>query len=101
MSEWIKISDFDFSDRKALIYNGVQLLLGYADNEIYCVENICSHEKARLSDGEYENGDIYCPKHGACFDIITGIPKTLPATDPLKVYEIKKLPDGVYILWNS
>jgi 3-phenylpropionate/trans-cinnamate dioxygenase ferredoxin subunit len=38
--------------------------------------------------------DVYCPKHGSRFDIRTGAVRDLPATRPVKTYEVM-VEDGV------
>jgi 3-phenylpropionate/trans-cinnamate dioxygenase ferredoxin subunit len=38
--------------------------------------------------------EIECPQHGSTFDLRTGEPGTLPATQPVRVYEVA-IDDGV------
>ena len=54
----------------------------------------CSHEDYSLSEGEVwaEECQIECPRHGSTFDLVTGAPCSLPATQPVAVYEV--LVDG-------
>jgi 3-phenylpropionate/trans-cinnamate dioxygenase ferredoxin component len=37
--------------------------------------------------------EIECPRHGSMFDLRTGKPCSLPATQPVAVYEVR-LEDG-------
>ena len=41
--------------------------------ELYCLENVCSHEHFPLSDGEVDplTCEIECARHGAMFDLAT------------------------------
>ncbi|MDQ3991086.1 MAG: Rieske 2Fe-2S domain-containing protein [Actinomycetota bacterium] len=54
------------------------------------VGDICSHALAYLHEGEVDVEDrtIECPKHGSVFDLDSGVPKSLPATAPVPVYEV-------------
>ena len=51
------------------------------------VDAICSHAHYFLDEGEVDVEDqtIECPKHGSTFDLNTGGPRTLPATQPVEV----------------
>jgi 3-phenylpropionate/trans-cinnamate dioxygenase ferredoxin component len=58
--------------------------------EIFCLENICSHEHFPLSDGEVDPDlcEIECARHGAMFDLATGEPRSLPATKPVRTFPV-------------
>lgn len=60
-------------------------------NDVYAIEDRCSHRDVPLSDGEVEADDcqLVCALHGAAFDLETGEAATLPATRPVPVYEIR------------
>jgi 3-phenylpropionate/trans-cinnamate dioxygenase ferredoxin component len=55
------------------------------------VDAICSHAHYFLDEGELDVEDetIECPKHGSTFDLNTGRPRTLPATQPVEVFAVK------------
>jgi 3-phenylpropionate/trans-cinnamate dioxygenase ferredoxin subunit len=59
------------------------------DDEVYAISDICSHAEVSLSGGEVwcEEREIECPKHGSTFDLVSGEPQTLPATQPVPVYQ--------------
>jgi len=42
-------------------------------------------------------GTIECPKHGSTFDLNTGKPITLPATQPVERFDVKVEGDDVLI----
>lgn len=66
---------------------------------VRAVDAICSHEHYFLDEGEVEVEDetIECPKHGSTFDLNTGSPRTLPATRPVAVYDVKIDNDDILI----
>ena len=71
------------------------------DGELYAIEDVCSHAEVALSDGEVEEFDgaptIECALHGSCFDLRTGEPTNLPATEPVPVYPVRVEGDDVLV----
>jgi 3-phenylpropionate/trans-cinnamate dioxygenase ferredoxin component len=63
------------------------------------VDSICSHAHYFLDEGEVDVDDetIECPKHGSTFDLNTGKPTTLPATQPVERFDAKVEGDDVLI----
>ena len=63
------------------------------------VDAICSHAHYFLDEGEVDAEDetIECPKHGSTFDLNTGRPTTLPATQPVEVFVTKVENDDLMI----
>ena len=60
------------------------------DDDVYAIGDVCSHANVSLSEGEVwcDEREIECPKHGSTFDLQTGEPVTLPATQPVPVYDV-------------
>lgn len=71
---------FDVGDRR--------LALVRIENDVYVVNDECSHEDYSLAEGEVfvEEREIECWKHGSTFSLETGDPQSLPATQPIAVY---------------
>ncbi len=63
------------------------------------LDAICSHEKYYLDEGEVDADleTIECPKHGSTFDLNTGNPRTLPATQPVDVFPVTTDGDDILI----
>lgn len=68
------------------------VLLLFTGNEVFAIDDICTHDKNPLSDGPIEGESIKCTRHGAKFNLRTG-KATLPAPRPVKAYPAK-LQDG-------
>ena len=68
---------------------GHSLALFRIGDDFYVIGDTCSHAFASLSEGELWDYDVECPLHGSEFDIRTGIPRNLPATQPVPTYEVK------------
>ncbi len=57
------------------------------DGKVYAIEDSCSHGHVPLSEGDVMGGTIECYLHGAAFDLATGVPLCLPATEPVRVFD--------------
>ena len=67
------------------------------NDEIYAIDDVCTHEYALLSQGFVEGCTIECPLHQAKFEIATGKCLTAPATIDLQSYEVRVVGDEIYI----
>jgi len=69
------------------------------DDRFYAIGDRCSHEDYSLSEGEVlvEECEIECWKHGSMFDLVTGEPRSLPATKPVPVYSVLVEGDDVMV----
>ncbi len=67
--------------------------------EFYAVQDVCSHAEVPLSEGEVEGGTVECWLHGSRFDLRSGKPIGLPATEPVATFpaEVRDTPDGSYV----
>jgi len=67
------------------------------EDHVYAIGDRCSHAEASLSEGEVWDFTVECPRHGSEFDLRTGEPGALPATQPVPVYEVS-IQDGTVFL---
>ncbi|TYP90556.1 Rieske (2Fe-2S) protein [Blastococcus xanthinilyticus] len=71
------------------------------EGQVYALEDRCSHADVPLTDGDVEIFDdaptIECFLHGSCFDLRTGEPTNLPATEPVDVYPVQLDGEDVYV----
>jgi nitrite reductase/ring-hydroxylating ferredoxin subunit len=60
-------------------------------DDVYALSDVCSHQEAYLTDGEFEPEDleVECPLHGSRFNVETGAVRILPATKPVPAYSVK------------
>lgn len=56
--------------------------------EIKAINDKCSHGEISLSEGFVDDETIECWAHGAKFSLSTGAPLSLPAYEPVAVYEV-------------
>jgi 3-phenylpropionate/trans-cinnamate dioxygenase ferredoxin subunit len=65
-------------------------------DEVFAIEDVCSHAYVPLSDGEVEGCTIECALHGSRFDLRTGKPTGPPASQPVPVYPTSIVDGDVY-----
>ena len=65
--------------------------------EVFAVEDTCSHSEASLSEGELNGYRIECWLHGAEFDLRTGEAVVPPAVAPLKSFIVERNSDQLLI----
>jgi len=81
----------------AVEVDGVDVALVRADDEVFAIHDECSHASVALSEGEVEGCEIECWLHGSMFDLRTGKPTNLPATEPVDIYPVKVEDGAVYV----
>ena len=77
--------------------NGEDICLTRIGNEVFAINDMCTHSEASLSEGDVTDFRIECWLHGAEFDLRTGEALTLPANIPVKTYPVSVVDDFVEI----
>lgn len=67
------------------------------EGSFFAIRDVCSHGEVPLSEGEVDGTTIECYMHGSRFDLRTGLPLELPATQPVAVYPVRVDGDDIYI----
>jgi 3-phenylpropionate/trans-cinnamate dioxygenase ferredoxin component len=85
------IDDLASGEARRFDVSGHRIALVRIDDAFFAVDDECSHEDYSLSEGEVwaAECEIECPRHGSMFDLRTGKPCSLPATQPVAIYEVK------------
>jgi 3-phenylpropionate/trans-cinnamate dioxygenase ferredoxin component len=55
---------------------------------IYAIDDVCTHDRGPLGQGELIGHEIECPRHGARFDVMSGQATRLPAVRPIRTYPV-------------
>ena len=66
-------------------------------DEIFALQDLCSHAAVSLSEGDVANCTIECWLHGSTFDLRTGKPTTFPATEPVATFPVELRDNDVYV----
>ena len=81
----------------AVEVDGVEIALVRDGDEVYAIADECSHAAIPLSEGDVEGCEIECWLHGSRFDVRTGEPVNLPATEPVLTYPTKLEGDTILV----
>ena len=100
MAEFEKVAtlaDLPPGGRLPLVFDERAVLLVRVGEELFAVEDVCSHDGQPLTDGRIEGKSIECPRHGARFDLCSGRPLCMPAVEPIATYEVERRGDDIYL----
>ena len=88
-----------FGAAAADIYGQVVAIVRTKEGELYALDDTCTHANVSLSEGEVwcDEKELECPKHGSTFSVLDGQPATLPATQPVPVFDAKVV-DGQVVI---
>jgi 3-phenylpropionate/trans-cinnamate dioxygenase ferredoxin subunit len=67
------------------------------DGEYFAFADVCTHDDGPVAEGELDEYQIECPRHGARFDIRTGRALSLPAVVPIPVYAVEVDGDSIKV----
>jgi len=77
---------------------GVDIAVVHADDDnFYAVRDECSHASVALSEGEVDGCTLECWLHGSRFDLRTGEPTGLPATEPVAIFPVEIRDGDIYV----
>jgi 3-phenylpropionate/trans-cinnamate dioxygenase ferredoxin subunit len=77
--------------------DGVEVCLARTQGEVFAIKDECSHAEIPLSEGDIEDGTVECWLHGSRFDLRSGKPTGLPATEAVPVYPVRVDGDDVFV----
>jgi 3-phenylpropionate/trans-cinnamate dioxygenase ferredoxin component len=77
--------------------DGVEVCLARTQGEVFAIRDECSHAEVPLSEGDIEDGTVECWLHGSRFDLRSGKPTGLPATEAVPVYPVRIDGDDVFV----
>lgn len=104
MAEFEKVATADEvapGGRKEIVVDDLPVLLLRIGDDYFAVEDVCTHDGQPLTDGPVTDHEITCPRHGARFDLRTGAALCMPATEPVRTFDVEVRDDGVYVKGND
>ena len=100
VTNWVRacaVSDIPATNVVGVQVGDVPVAVVRNGDEYFALHDLCSHAEVALSEGDVYDGVIDCWLHGSEFDLRTGRPLCLPATDPVAMYPVKIDGDAVYV----
>jgi len=93
----LKLSELTAGKPIKIEKDGRAICVARVGDEVFAVDDTCSHSDASLSEGDVTDFKIECWLHGAEFDLRTGEALTPPAVAPIKTYSVTVDGDSVTV----
>jgi 3-phenylpropionate/trans-cinnamate dioxygenase ferredoxin component len=90
-------ADFEDEDVEQLRVGDLAIAVYRARGQYYATQDLCTHERAYLSDGVVVDCIVECPFHQGRFDIRSGRALGAPVIEPLATYPVKIVDGRLYV----
>jgi 3-phenylpropionate/trans-cinnamate dioxygenase ferredoxin subunit len=90
--EYIEIAPADQlpeGERIFLEVGGKSIVIFNLAGKLFAIGDVCTHDNGPVGDGEIEETEIICPRHGGRFDIRTGKATSLPPVVDIPSYPVR------------
>ena len=93
------LEEFVDGEVSARLVAGRDLAIIRIGDDLYVLDDRCSHEDFPLSLGEVnvDTCEIECARHGAMFNLKDGAPTSFPATRPVDTYHVTVREGRVFV----
>jgi len=88
------VSELPNGERLFLEVEGRAIVIFKIADQLFAIGDICTHDDGPLGDGDLEEYNIVCPRHGGEFDVRTGKVVQMPAVVDIPAYPVKVV-DGM------
>ncbi len=79
--------------RKIVEIDGLAIAVFNIAGTFYAIADVCSHDDGPVAEGDLQDYEIECPRHGAHFDVRSGKVLSFPAIVDIPAYPVK-IEDG-------
>ena len=84
-----RVNVYEVGDHEVAVCN--------VDGAFYAIDDLCTHDGGSLDQGELDDAEIECPRHGARFDVRTGAAVQLPAFQPVETHAVRVDGDDIQV----
>ena len=91
------VDEIEPGGRKSIIVDDDPVLLVRVGDEYFAIEDVCTHDGQPLTDGPLDGTEITCPRHGARFELTTGQPQCMPATEAVQTFDVEMRDGQVFV----
>ncbi|MEY2688668.1 MAG: hypothetical protein RL375_2866 [Pseudomonadota bacterium] len=85
----VAIDDLTDAEGHGTVVAGRDIALFRVGPQVFATDNVCSHGRARLCEGQVDGHELECPNHQGRFDLRSGAPTCPPACDPIRTYPVR------------
>ena len=83
------VEDLPPGERLFVELGDVPVVIFNISGDFCAIADVCTHDDGPLGEGEIEDHEIICPRHGARFDVRTGEVLALPAVKGVTTYPMR------------
>ena len=91
------LADVPADEALAVTVDRYDVAIARDGDEVFALQDLCSHAAVSLSEGEVADCAIECWLHGSTFDLRTGKPTSLPATEPVATFPVEVRDGDIYV----
>ena len=88
---WIDVApagDVPRGEHRVYEVDGRWVAVYNVQDQLYAIEDVCTHDGNPLADGPVEGLEVVCPRHGARFCLRTGAALSPPAYEPVATFPV-------------
>jgi 3-phenylpropionate/trans-cinnamate dioxygenase ferredoxin component len=90
-------ADLPNGERLFVEIDGKPIVVFNIAGQYFAIGDVCTHDEGPLGDGDLENYNIVCPRHGAEFDVRNGKAMLMPAVIDIPAYPVKVTDGNIFI----
>ena len=84
-----KLDDLPVDERIFVEIDDLVIMVFNIAGSYFAIGDVCSHDDGPLGEGELDDFEVICPRHGARFDIRNGKAISLPAYVDIPAYPVR------------
>ncbi|WP_182523482.1 non-heme iron oxygenase ferredoxin subunit [Nocardioides dongkuii] len=88
------LADVPTDEALGVTIGSLEVAVARDGDEVFALHDLCSHAAVPLSEGEVADCAVECWLHGSRFDLRTGKPTGLPATEPVATFPVQVRDDA-------
>ena len=92
MSDWVDVDavyNLPEGSVSLVDVDGIEVAVFNIGGHYYAIQNVCTHDGGTLAEGEVAGIEIECPRHGARFDLRTGMVTAPPAYVDVTLFAVR------------
>ncbi|MEX6723872.1 Rieske (2Fe-2S) protein [Parapedomonas caeni] len=83
------LDDIAEGSNRAFKVGDLSVLICRQAGEVFAIENNCTHALQALEGGKMRGDKLFCPAHGACFNLRTGQPIGTVTRKPVRTFPVR------------
>jgi 3-phenylpropionate/trans-cinnamate dioxygenase ferredoxin component len=91
------LTDVPTDEALAVTIGAYEVAVARDGEEVFAIQDQCSHAAVALSEGEVADCTVECWLHGSRFDLRTGKPIGPPATEPVATFPVDVRNGDVFV----